>query len=621
MKKNGKQMKALTELILVKSTALILLLVILPSWVLSQTFSATVSRNPVGVNEQFQLSFTLNGAGASFKPPSLSEFMVLSGPNQSTSMQFINGAVSQSLTFSYILQPKKEGTFKIDAASVESGGKIVLSNILSVNVTSAGKGSTANKQQSQDDKTNISNNNIFIRVAVNKTSVYQGEAIVATYKLYTNVQVINYSINKVPAFNGFWNQDIELPKQLRLYNEVFNGVNYQVGEIKKVVLYPQQSGQLILDPMEGECIARIQVKRNRTNNPFDVFNDPFFNDPFFGSGGIRDVKFAVKSEPLRINVKELPSPAPSSFKGTVGRFRIEGTVDKTDVKTNDAVTFRMKLTGKGNIKLADAPDFEVSQDIEKYDPKISDNISVGEGGASGTRTFEYLLIPRHQGTYELGPVEFSYFDLDKKAYVTLKTPAYKLNVERGKDAGAAVSAGPKSDFRVIGRDIRFIKTNSPEFSDGLNGFYGSPLFWALAILPFAGFGMLAVYRRKHIALSADVAGTKSRKATRMARKRLEIASKLLTAGNRDGFYDEAGKALWSYISDRFKVPVSSLSREYAVEVIRRNKVSDEAINELMATIDHCEFARFARMDGQKSPDQVLNDTVKLITKIEDEIKG
>jgi len=435
------------------------------------------------------------------------------------------------------------------------------------------------------------------------------------------VQVVNYSINKVPAFNGFWSQDIELPNQLRLYNEVYNGVNYQVGEIKKVVLYPQQSGQLVLDPMEGECIARIQVKRNRSNNPFDIFNDPFFNDPFFGSGGIRDVKFAVKSDPLRINVKELPSPAPASFKGTVGKFKIEGTFDKTDIKTNDAVSFRMKLTGKGNIKLADAPDFEVSQDIEKYDPKISDNISIGAGGASGTRTFEYLLIPRHQGSYDIGPVEFSYFDLDKKAYVTLKTPSYKLNVERGKDAGAAVSAGPKSDFRVIGRDIRFIKTAPPEFSDGFNGFYGSPLFWSLSVLPFAAFGFLAVYRRKHLALSADVAGTKSRKATRMARKRLDTASKLLSAGNRDGFYDETGKALWSYISDRFKVPVSSLSREYAMEVIKRHQVSESLLNELMSTIDHCEFARFARMEGQKSPEQVLNDTIKLITKIEDEIKA
>lgn len=614
-------MKTVNEMLRIRPAVLIILLVILPSWVFSQTFSATVSRNPVGLNEQFQLSFTLNSSGSSFKPPSLADFMVLSGPNQSTSMQFINGAMSQSLTFSYILQPKKEGTFKIEAASIESGGKIVLSNALSVNVTAAGKGSAGSRQQGQDDKTNISNNNIFIRVSVDKTNVYRGEAVVATYKLYTNVQVINYSINKVPSFNGFWSQDIELPSQLRLYNEVYNGVNYQVGEIKKVVLYPQQSGQLILDPMEGECIARIQVKRNRSNNPFDIFNDPFFNDPFFGSGGIRDVKFAVKSEPVKINVKELPSSAPASFKGTVGRFRIEGTVDKTDIKTNDAVTFRLKLTGKGNIKLADAPEFEVSQDIEKYDPKISDNISIGEGGASGTRTFEFLLIPRHQGAYDLGPVEFTYFDLDKKAYTTLKTPAFKLNVERGKDAGAAVSAGPKSDFRVIGRDIRFIKTSNPEFTDGFDGFYGSPLFWLLAVLPFAGFATLAVYRRKHLALSADVAGTKSRKATRMARKRLEKASKLLSGGNRDGFYDEAGKALWGYISDRFKVPVSALSREYAVEVIKRHKVSDESLNELMATIDHCEFARFARMDGQKSPEQVLNDTVKLITRIEDEIKG
>ncbi|MBL0342593.1 MAG: BatD family protein [Bacteroidetes bacterium] len=213
----------------------------------------------------------------------------------------------------------------------------------------------------------------------------RGEAIVATYKLYTNVQVVNYSINKVPAFNGFWSQDMQMPAQLTLSNETVNGVNFQVGEIKKVVLFPQKSGVLNLEPMEGECIARIQVKRNKSGSPFDIFNDPFFNDPFFSSGGIRDVKFAVKSEPVKITVKELPAGAPESFNGAVGKFNFEGSIDKTKLKENDAVALRLKLTGKGNIKLVEAPELELSPDIEKYDPKISDNINVNEKGASGSR--------------------------------------------------------------------------------------------------------------------------------------------------------------------------------------------------------------------------------------------
>ncbi len=586
----------------------------------AQTFTAGVSKNPVGLNEQFQLSFTLSSSGSAFKPPSLSEFMVLSGPNQSTSMQFVNGSMSQSLTFSYILQPKKEGSFKIESASVESGGKLLLSNPISITVNK-GSGGGQSGQQGNDQKTNISSNNIFIKVSIDKSNVFVGEAIVASYKLYTNVQVVNYSINKIPAFNGFWSQDMQMPAQLQLKTEVVNGVTYQVGEIKKVVLFPQQSGTLSLEPMEGECIARMQVKRNRSGSPFDIFNDPFFNDPFFGGGGIRDVKFAVKSAPVKITVKELPANAPASFDGAVGRYTMEGILDKSNPKANDAVSFKVKLSGKGNIKLAEAPEFELSPDIEKYDPKITDNITVNERGASGVRTFEYLLIPRHQGSYSFGPVEFSYFDLDKKNYVTLKTPAYQLKVERGTESGSPVASTGKADFQVLGRDIRFIKTTPTLFTSGNEDFYGSVIFWILLIVGIGGFAFLVVFRRKQLALNADMAAVKSRKATRMARKRLETAGSLLKSGNQTGFYDETGKALWGYLSDKLKLPVSALTKESVVAALTNASVTQKTTNRLVETIDYCEFARFARMEGGKNPDQVYQDTVNLITQLEDEIKN
>lgn len=607
-------------LYLMKRILLSVLLIVVSNMVsLAQSLNATVSRNPVGLNEHFQLTFTLEGSGSSFRAPSMNDFMVLSGPNQSTSMQIINGAISQSLSFTFILQPKKEGTFKIGSATMESGGKTISSQPLSVRVV-AGSGGQPQQQRAQDDKPNISSNNIFFRVSVNKTNVFRGEALVAIFKLYTNVHVVNYSISKPPSFNGFWSQDIEMPTHIKQYNEVYNGTNYQVGEIKKVVLYPQQSGELIIEPMEGECIARIQVKRNRSGNPFDIFNDPFFNDPFFGSGGIRDVRFAVKSDPLRIKVKDLPSPAPASFKGTVGRFKMDVILDKTVAKTNDAISYRIKINGKGNINLTEAPDLAVPMDIEKYDPKVMDNIAITEGGASGTRTFEFLLIPRHRGKYELEPVEFTYYDLDKNDYVTLTSPIFNLDIEKGKDDGTAASLGTRSDFRIIGRDIRFIKTDVPSFNQK-GGFYGSWLYWTLSLLPVTVLIVLAYWRRKYIALSSDVAGMRSRKANRMAGKRLSTAGKLLKAGNRDGFYDETGKAIWTYISDRFKVPVASLSRENAVNAMLRDGVSNEAVNDLMLTIDHCEFSRFARMEGQKTPEQVLQDTVNMITRIENEIRN
>ncbi|HMT30021.1 MAG TPA: BatD family protein [Bacteroidia bacterium] len=451
--------------------------------------------------------------------------------------------------------------------------------------------------------------------------MYRGEAIVATYKLYTNVQVINYSINKVPAFNGFWSQDMQMPSQLTLYQESVNGVNYQVGEIKKVVLFPQQSGTLTLEPMEGECIARIQVKRNKTGSPFDIFNDPFFNDPFFGSGGIRDVKFAVKSDPIKITVKELPANPPSSFTGAVGRFTFDGNLDKSNIKSNDAVSLKLKLTGKGNIKLAEGPVLELSPDIEKYDPKISDNITVNEKGASGSRTFEYLLIPRQKGTYNFGPIEFTYFDLDKKNYVTLKTRPFSLNVEKGVDGGSATTMSSKAEFQVLGRDIRFIKTGVPEFTDGDDDFYGSWLFWILTVTPFIGIALLVQYRKRHLALNSDLSLVKSRKATKMARKRLETADKLLKAGNQSGFYDEVGKAIWGYLSDKLKLPVSVLTKESVVDSLKEAGVGSETINKMISTLDTCEYARFGRMEGGDGAEKIYQETVNLITKIEDEIRN
>lgn len=588
----------------------------------AQKFTASVNRNPVGMNEQFQLSFELNASGSSFKPPALTDFMILSGPNQSNSMQFINGSMSQSVIYSYILQPKKEGTFKIEPATIEVGGKIILSNMVTLTVTKAGAQGSQQGGQNQDDRSNISSKNIFFRVSVDKTNVYRGEAIVATYKLYTNVQIINYGINKVPAFNGFWSQDMQMPQQLSLEKtEVINGITYRVGEIKKVVLFPQQSGTLTLEPMEGECIARIQVKRNRTGSPFDIFNDPFFNDPFSGFGGIRDVKFAVKSDPVKITVRELPPNAPPSFNGAVGRFTLEGTLDKTKLKANDAVSFRLKLTGKGNIKLAEAPEFELSPDIEKYDPEITDNISVNERGASGNRIFEYLLIPRHQGQYEFGPIAFSYFDLEKKSYVTLTTPRYKLDVERGKDGGAAATLSSKSEFQVLGRDIRFIKTGEPEFRHGIDNFFGSFLFWIMVTVPFIGFVSLWWFRRQQLLANADIAMVKSRKATRMARKRLETANKVLKDGNQAGFYDEVSKAIWGYTSDKLKIPFSALSRENTVTTLTQSGVSPETINSLISLLDYCEYARFARMEGEKSTSQIYQEAVTVITRLEDELKS
>lgn len=594
------------------------LLCVFPVAATAQTVTATVSRNPVGVNEQFELKYTVAGSVTRFKPPSLDDFGILSGPNQAQSVQFINGSMSQYITFSYILQPKKEGTFKIEPARIESGGKDVPSNSIDLVVVKGqgGAASQQGKQQNQPEKTNISDKNIFFRVEVDKSTVYRGEGIAVTYKLYTNVSLVNYKISKLPSLDGFWSHELDIPPQLQLQNETFNGVAYKVGTIKKAIIYPQQSGTLIIDPMEGEVIARVQVKRTRSNNPFDIFNDPFFNDPFFGAGGYRDIRYAVKSAPIRITVKDLPPNPPASFKGAVGRFSMEAGIDKLKPKTNDAVTLKMRISGNGNLKLLEPPDITFPGDIETYDPKTADNIAFTMNGASGSRSFEYLMIPRVPGKYELGEVAFSYFDPSKKSYVTIKKGPFTLDVAKGADGGYASTGTGKADFKVIGRDIRYIKTNTPNYITLGSGFVGSALFWALLLLPVALFGGALMYQRKHRESLQNATLLRARKAGQAARKRLAGAKKALDAGDLNGFYEGTSKALWDYAGHKLNLAQSNLTRDLVAERLAAAGTDAEQIRRFGTLLDRCEMSRFAGTRLEQSPDQFYEEAVDLITKIE-----
>lgn len=578
-------------------------------------FTASVDRNPVSIGESFTLSYELNANGGNFQPPPLNDFFVHGGPNRSTSVQFINGSMSQSLTLSYVLQPKAEGTFKIGQASIEVGGKKILSNAITLNVTKGSKPQSGNQQQQhQQQNAGVNPDDLFLKVSINKSNVYKGESLIATYKLYTRVNIVNYAINKVPSFTGFWSQDFPQKQQLELYNENVNGVNYKVGEIKKVILFPQQSGTLTLEPMEGEFIVRMQVKRNR-NDPFSIFDDPFFG------GGLRDVKYGSKSAPVKITVLDLPSPAPASFNGAVGKINFDAALDKNKVKANDPVTLKIKISGNGNLKLINPPSVEIPPDIEKYDPKINDNISVTSGGVSGSRSIEYLLIPRHEGRYELNPVAFSFFDLEKKAYVTRSSPAFVIHVEKGEGgSAAAVTAASKAEFQVLGTDIRYIKTSAKFLSAAGTNFFRTPLFYSLLVCPVLIFAGALIYAKRLEKLRGNVTLMKTMKATRMARKRLASAEKLLKANNKEKFYEEVSKALWGYVSDKLAIPPSELSRERVKQDLAGRNIKEASIDKLLAVIDHCEIARYAPTGNSMEAQSVYNSAVKNISSLENEIR-
>lgn len=589
------------------------------------TFSASINKNTVSLGEQVQITFTLNASGSSFKPPSFSDFYVLSGPNQSTSMQFINGSVSQSISYSYILQPKTEGTFKIGSATIEATGKRFQSNPITITITKGSTKPQANTQSSEETDINKQiNKNLFLRVSVNKTNAYQGEEIIATYKIYTKVSLVHYSLNKVPSFNGFWSQDIKLPDQLKFHTETIDGITWNVGEIKKVILYPQRSGTLELDPMEGECLVRVPVKRkSRSNDPFDqFFNDPFFTDSFFGSGH-QDVKHVVQSEKVKINVRTLPSNnVPKSFLGIVGNFSMESSLDKPETKTNEPITLKVKISGKGNLKLLDPLKLEFPPDIEVYDPKIVDNISISHNGISGSRTFEYLLIPRHSGEFKINSLDFSYFDPTKKTYINLSSPEFSIKVEKGSGTEDVVSIKSinKEDILLLGEDIRYIKNKTTRLHKKDQYFFDSVGFYSLLGTPFILLFTFLIYRRKHQALNSNATLIKSRRATKLAKKRLSTANKYLKTNDKEKCFDEIFKALWGYISDKLEIPIADLSKEAAINKLKEKNVQEELINNLITTLDNCEFARFAPTSTLLSLEDIYNRAIQIITSLEQQIK-
>ncbi len=587
------------------------------------SFTATVDKTTLSVGDQLALSFSLNGSTSAdnFQPPSLSDFLVASGPNPSTNMEIVNGVVSSSITYSYVLQPKAVGKFTIGPASVSFKGKILKTQPIVITVTKgspqAGKqgGQQGSQPNANGDLAKQIGDNLLLRVSVDKSTVYQGEQLTVTYKLYTRVGISSYNVTKLPSVTGFWSEDLDVPKQPQLTTETLSGKQYRVAVLKKVALFPQRSGSLVLDPMEATCVVQVQTRR-RTND----FFDQFFNDPFFG--GVSNVNYAVRSEPVKVNVLPLPSAnVPQGFTGAVGKFTIETWLDKNKVKTNDPTTLKVKISGRGNLRLLNAPSISFPPDLEKYEPKISDNISNQGNLISGSRTFEYLLIPRHPGDQKIPSFPFAYFDVEKRAYVTSHSPEFVLTVEKGSDLASTEATGiSKEDVKLLGEDIRFIKSGSLSFQRRGDTFVGSVTFFTLTITPVLGFFGLLFYTRKRERMMKDVVSLKSRKARKIARKRMTQAKTFLQQKKKEDFYAEVSRALWGYVGDKLGIAPADLSLDQVRQSLHALNVPEETSVKLLSTIEQCEFARFAPGEGVVQMDAMYSEAVDLVTKIEDNIR-
>ncbi|MCX6136796.1 MAG: BatD family protein [Ignavibacteriales bacterium] len=591
-----------------KSRRLLVLAMALALWAIetpaafAQELTAAVDKATVATDEHFQLEFTFTGGGVSggknFKMPDMSRFLILSGPSQSTSMQIINGSVSSSVTYSYVLQPRDPGKFVIGTATIEAGGKQYSSQPLTITVVKgSGKSAPSAGAQQQADAQVQVGDNLFLRAVVDRSRVFVGEQITVQYKIYTRVRIGNYSLNKLPAMTGFWGEELAMPQQVNLANETINGKQYQVGTLKKTALFPTQSGTLQITPMDITCQVQVQAQNRRRSN--DWF-DQFFNDPFGAGGSMQSV--SVKSPAVTITVLPLPkTDVPASFKGAVGRFGLQVSLSKNRVKTNEPVTLKAVISGSGNVKILEAPALELPGDFEKYDPKVNESIE-RNGVINGSKTFEWLIVPRYPGAKKIPALEFSYYDPARGKYTTVRSNPIDVTVEKGSAESVPAASGiSKEDVKLLSQDIRFIKTGNSSFRPRDEEYLSSGTLLALAGVPLLGFIGLLIYRQSSVKARADVVSFRSRRAMKIATKRLKQAKILLARNDAQVFYAEIARALWAYLADKLAIDTASLSIDSVFDELTRRAVPVPLAVQIREALEACEFARFA--PASSSPEE------------------
>lgn len=575
-------------------------------------FTAAVSSAQVATGEQFEVQFAVNGNGDRFTPPSFEGFQVLSGPNVSNSMTSINGNTTISIAYSYILAAIKEGSITIGSASMTVNGKRLQTNPIRMTVVKGqpvqqNQGRNAADNTITDGSTADLSKSLFLRAVADQTTVYQGQQLLLSYRLYTRVGIVDSRLDKLPDLTGFWSQDVkENQQQAQWRVETYKGQKYNVADVRQSILFPEHSGDIKIAPFEMTFIARVAEPSN------DIM-DQFFGSPY------KDVKHNTKSAPLVIHVKPLPeSGKPAGFTGAVGKFSMTADLDKTELKANESLTYKVRVTGSGNIKLLKDLSVNFPPDFEKYDPRITDTVTETAKGVSGSRLYTFLVIPRHQGEYTIDPVQFSYFNPSTGKYVVLSGSPFKVKVNKGTAESnvTAFAAAGKEEVKVLDKDIRYIKTGDAGLSDIGKGFYKS--FWYFLLLAAGPASCVAafIYRNKQRIANSDVVKMRSRKAGRVAARHLASAEKHL--GDRNEFYEAVFKGLYGYLSDKLNISVAELNRENIADELNVRKLDPMLTAELLTTLDTCEMARYSPVTSM-SEQEILQKSKNIINRIEDEI--
>ncbi|GAB4423482.1 MAG: BatD family protein [Bacteroidia bacterium] len=579
----------------------------------AQRFTSFVDRNKVAVGETFQVSFRLeNIETRNITYPDFSGFQVMSGPNTTSSMQIVNGQVSRQLTYSFFLTPKQNGTLTIGPASAEVNGQTLRTDPIQIEVSAAGTQASPDQPDGADADAALEKqlkDLVFVRTLPDKRSVWQGEQVTVNYKFFKRVETMNLTAEEPPRYEGFWVENVEINRPTA-QNEVLQGVQYQTALIKQDLLFPQRSGELSLDPMTLSCVVRVQTQPQR---PRTIFDNPFFN-PY------REYKYSFKTPAVSLTVKPLPAAGrPADFSGAVGTYTLVSSIDKTETETGEPVTLRITVSGQGNIKKLPTLKLDFPPDFEVYDPVVSEQSSRDGGRLGGRRTYEYLVLPRNPGTFTLPVASFSYFDIAKEQYKTLRSDAFSLTVTGEPQAMTNPTNLPnvgKDDIELIGQDIRYIRSGEPRLQRRGASLATNVGYYTLYGLPVAIFVLLLVLRRRQIQAATDVAGTRSKLAAKMARKHLTRAQQLLAQNDGKGFYKEVSQALWGYLAGKFNLGTSELSRARVGELLAARQVDPAYTARLGSLLDTCEMALYAPNAVPGGMQGTYDEVLDLITRIE-----
>lgn len=585
--------------------------------------------------DRFRVSYIVNTQDIDdFKVGEFTGLVELYGPSRSSSSSFsiVNGKTTSSstVTFTYTLTTDQAGTFHIPAATVVCDGRTVKSSSPQITVLPGGSGGgssngssaqnqngqsqahshQADRMRMQNTGEKITGKDIFIAVTASKKRVFEQEAVLLTYKLYTLVNVSEMT-GKMPELDGFHVQEINRQRQPELKMEHYNGRNYGTVVWSQYVVFPQQTGELKIPEIKFEAIV---LQQNRSADPFDIF--------FGGGSMMQEVKKVVMAPAVVLHVDPLPTPKPANFSGAVGKFTVASALTPQQLKANDATTLRLTVTGTGNMKLMNAPDVQWPKDFERYDPKSEDQTKIGASGSSGSVVFDYIAVPRHQGKFELPPVEFCYFDPDAREYKTVNSEAYTIEVEKGKGGSSSASQNySKEEIEMLNSDIRYIKTGKADYINADEAsLLGTSRIWALYVAASAIFLALVIAFRRFASANADIAGRRGRKASKAATKRLKVARKLMRGGDSNAFYDETARALWGYVGDRLNMAASELTRDNVREKLSDRGATVELTDRFIAALDECEFARYAPGDAAQNMDKVYSAAEQVINQMEAELK-